>query len=123
MKILLEKTLDAIALISNANQVLTSRRLEIMKPGIHHTYQQLCNNVPVGSALPFGDDINQRISNISSKNKVFGKVRQKDLRSKSEYSHNKSKIIVRFPKESSSTCGKQYYNHRSNKPRTNYKQQ
>ena len=89
MKILLEKTLDAIALISNANQVLTSRRREIMKPGIHHTYQQLCTTVPVGSTLLFGDDINQRISNIASTNKVLGKVRQKDLRSKPEYSHNK----------------------------------
>ena len=123
MKILLEKTLDAIALISNANQVLTSRRREIMKPGIHHTYQQLCTNVPVGSALLFGDDINQRNSNIASTNKVLGKVRQKDLRSKPEYSHNKSKNYARFPKESSSTRGKQYHNHRSNKPRTNYKQQ
>ena len=81
---------------------------EIMKPGIHHIYQQLCTNVPVGSTLLFGDDINQHISNIASTNKVLGKVQQKDLRSKPEYSHYKSKNYARFPKDSSSTRGKQY---------------
>lgn len=61
---------DALAFIGSGNKVLNFFRRELIKPELKTEYQALCSTtVPVTTEL-FGDNVSQKVTDISEANKV-----------------------------------------------------
>ena len=114
-------TINALAILSYANQNILQTRKDNIMPSLSKEFRQLCNNVPKDSKLLFGNDINQRTMSISKTSKPVVKYQSssrhgdKYLRSSKCYSYyqNQPKNFKSFPQTSSSPSGKknkgQYY--------------
>ena len=64
------QALDAISLLSQANQELNQRRRELIKPDLNEKYQQICaEHVPCTDLL-FGDDLHKTLQEITATNRV-----------------------------------------------------
>ena len=68
------QALDAISLLSQANQELNQRRRELIKPDLNEKYQQICaEHVPCTEHL-FGDDLHKTLQEITATNRVGQQV-------------------------------------------------
>ena len=69
------QALDAISLLSQANQELNQRRRELIKPDLNEKYQQICaEHVPCTDHL-FGDELHKTLQDITATNRVVSKYR------------------------------------------------
>ena len=68
------QALDAISLLSQANQELNQRRRELIRPDLNEKYQQICaEHVPCTDHL-FGDDLHKTLQDITATNRVGQQV-------------------------------------------------
>ena len=68
------QALNAISLLSQANQELNQRRRELIRPDLNEKYQQICaEHVPCTDHL-FGDDLQKTFQDITATNRVGQQV-------------------------------------------------
>ncbi len=62
---------DTLALLGNLQQEMSQSCRDAMKHKLPSMYQQLVHNVPPGSKMLFGDDLNKRLQSMSTTNKAL----------------------------------------------------
>ena len=65
---------DALALLSYANQDVNQRRREDHRSDLNQAYKSLCNSDTDGSAWLYGDDLANRIKSINETNRVANRL-------------------------------------------------
>ena len=65
---------DALALLSYANQDVNQRRREDHRHDLNQAYKGICNNETDGSTWLYGDDLTSRIKAINETNRVSSRV-------------------------------------------------
>eukprot|EP00794_Sanderia_malayensis_P002685 gene2685-3107_t len=66
---------DTLALSGNLQQEMSQCRRDAMKHKLPSMYQQLVHNVPPGSKMLFGDDLNKRLQSMSTTNKALASTK------------------------------------------------
>jgi hypothetical protein len=70
----IQKLMDAVVMLANANTEVNLRRREALKPELHPSYQHLCMpSNPITSQL-FGDDLPKAVKDIAEPNKISSKL-------------------------------------------------
>ena len=112
---LLGTAIDVFALIGNSSQVLNQFRRSTMKAKLPSKIQSLANNVPPGSQLLFGNDLNKRLSNITNTNKALLTTTQHNSsRQNFSYKKHNSKNYYAPPRSSASGKRGNYHHKQGN---------
>ena len=75
--------MDGVLLLANANQELTYRRRELMRPQLNSNYRHLCSPSNPVTAELFGDDLPKAVKDISDTNRLSS-----NLNKDSSFSHS-----------------------------------
>ncbi|KAK3084722.1 hypothetical protein FSP39_018007 [Pinctada imbricata] len=87
--ILVDNIMDAVAMLSHANDDMNGVRRSMIKPSLNTEYRALCSSQNPITANLFGDNIAEQLKTIQEVNKVGKKINNDEKHSKA-FSYNKS---------------------------------
>ena len=93
--IVLQQSVDALALFANANSELNQRRRELIQPDLHDEYKHLCSSSPAITDQLFGNDLPKQVKELTEVNRVGKKVSTHSGRSTAKPDYHRPNYCAR----------------------------